>query len=96
MIVLTWKAKNSAYSFNSQLLMPSEPAAFAGLRLESNLKDLSSDISKNSVSSANGNELRGMGCLYPSRGSAKAWLIALASYKVDKPLTLSSLILLSK
>ena len=46
MMVFTGKARHSAYSFISQLLMPPGPAAFAGLRLDNNLKDLSSDISK--------------------------------------------------
>ena len=42
-IVFTGKARHSAYSFRSQLLIPSGPAAFAGLRLDNNIKDLSSD-----------------------------------------------------
>ena len=47
-MVFTGKARHSAYSFSNQLLMPSGPAAFAGLRLDNNLKDLSLDTSKKS------------------------------------------------
>ena len=83
MMVSTGKARHSAYSFSTQLLMPSGPAAFAVLRLDNNLKDLSSDISKNSGSSPKGNGLREMGSRYSSRGSTKALLIALASSRVD-------------
>ena len=47
-IVFTGKASDSAYSFSSQLVIPSGPGAFAGSRLDNDLKVLSSDTSRNS------------------------------------------------
>ena len=47
-MVFMGKMSHSAYSFSNQLVVPSGPEAFAGLRLDNNLKLLSSNTSRNS------------------------------------------------